>query len=98
MTIHASIELLDAIRGECPVFPFEPPNNTGTHARVGCTGDLASDRVVWGYARGQSEDNWGPVDCPKCLELWFRAMDPMRLDTLLLRGDLKPLEPEARAG
>lgn len=86
--IHASVELVEAMRGECPVFPFEPPNNSGPHARQACLpGVTASERIIWGYARGQSEDSWRPVDCPACFALMAEARGPERTADLLVYAD-----------
>lgn len=86
--IHASVELVEAMRGECPDFPFEPPNNGGPHARKACApGVIADERVVWGYTRGQSEDNFGLTNCPACLALMRLAIGPERLAQLYVRWD-----------
>lgn len=104
--IHASVELVEAMRGECPVFPFESPNISGPHARKACApGAIANERIIWAYAgrsgwmrpnaRGISEDNWNPVTCHACLTLMAEARGPERTAALAIRAD--ELEEELAA-
>lgn len=85
--IHASVELVEAMRGECPVFPFESPNISGPHALAACTGTIANERIAWGYAIGNSEDTWRSVTCPACLALMAEARGAERTAELLVYAD-----------
>lgn len=93
MTVHASIELLEAMKGVAPMREFD----RGASDVQACSGWRG--QVAWAFI-GITESVETPevVDCRLCLRFMFDiiATDPMRLDTLLERGDLKPLEPEAR--
>lgn len=88
----ASRELVAAVRGEAPNF-------TGAADSESHCGSEEYTVLAFKWADAGEHTRtaeWpGVVDCDRCLAAIFRAMDPMRLDTLLERGDLKPLEPEA---
>lgn len=95
---RASRELVAAIAGECP------HRNTIETSDLWSVHGPSRDYAVmaatgWACDGAAIEDpcSLEDIDCPACRLAIFKALDPMRLDTLLERGVLKPLEPEARA-
>lgn len=87
--IHASVELLEAMRGKMPTLSLHPfPANTF----VACSGCRAEERIVWAAGLGWVEDFWGPVSCPSCLLLMREAIGPVRWDFLEEKGLAPKLE------
>lgn len=94
----ASRELVAAIAGEAPAASFEQFMQGDMGPWCGAIGLGVLACVEYASERDAAEPQTPLhfIDCSDCRVAIFRAMDPMRLDTLLERGDLKPLEPEAR--
>jgi hypothetical protein len=92
---HASVELLEAMKGVTPYvvgYGWEAASAEQREREQGwmCMADDLAGRSVaacWGV------DNEEPpaVDCPACLVVMCLATDPMRWDTLLERGLVQPL-------
>ena len=81
MTVHASKELVGAMRGVAPQIAYD----RGASEVQACSGRRGD--VVWSHAgiNGTIEGK-GVVDCPDCLRLMRAATDPVRYDFLRERG------------
>lgn len=91
--IHASVELVEAMRGVAPAPGREEASKRGApDLREACTGNRAppSNTPVhacggWPEFREAGEVKTRRVDCPSCLAL-MREADPVRWDELEERG------------
>jgi hypothetical protein len=89
--IHASVELIDAMKGECP--NGDEDRGPHTHNISACTGRnvTRTERVTacfdWAanLTGNAASEAIGVVDCPDCLNL-MREADPVRWDACEERG------------
>lgn len=88
MTVHASVELVEAMGGVGGTQYDEHPIGVAA-CRAVVDGDFPA--LAWAFdtdegGRGSLVEDRRPVDCPTCLRLMREATDPVRYDFLRERG------------
>lgn len=88
---HASVELIEAIKGDCGA----RSSITNAYAQWACAPGVESTPVgVYAYIGdgNTTRDARQDVSCPACLRLMREATDPVRWDALEERGLAPKLE------
>ena len=91
MTVHASVELVEAMRGVVPTFIQMHSNpNAGMlsayDASNACGEDGGGIALAFNVVEEHYLQPFQVVDCPRCLEAMREATDPVRYDFLRERG------------
>lgn len=63
---------------------IEQDNGNASHFRRACT-DTSDYSAIWAFDH-KDDEIFREVRCDACLLLMFLAIEPMRRDTLLIRG------------
>lgn len=98
--IHATVELIEAMRGLAPRQTPESAGNMLHEVSPACGAGYGSNGAgqlaVRGYAghRNSAQDTFSAlhIDCPACLRLMREATDPVRWDHLETLGLAPKLE------